>query len=147
MKKKNIKKAFIILSRHERKIIKTKFPGSPEYELAKDKIVFIKNNKTIFDQIDWSKIIVAERPDEKKPKKKYFSIQISSVTNKRFANAWRIRLKSNGFPAFSKTAKTDKGLFFRTYVGKYKTKDRALNIKNQIEHKFKLKCLVVELEE
>ena len=140
-KQKNYDKAYYYL----RKVAK-ECPGSPEYELAMEKIEFIKNNKTIFDQIDWSKFKAEERPDEKKPKKKYYTIQIASVKNKRFANDWRIRLKSTGFPAFSKTAKTDKGTFYRTCVGKYETMEQAKKDKKNIEHKFKLDCIIVELK-
>lgn len=141
-KLKKYEKAYYYL----KKVVK-EYPGSGEYELAIEKINFIKDNKTIFDQINWEKFKAEERPGKGKPPVKYYSIQIASVKNKRFANDWRIKLKTAGYITFIKKIKNNNGVFYRTYVGKYKNKKKALDIKKKIAYSFKLNGIVIELND
>ncbi len=128
------------------RLVVKQFPGSSEYELALEKLNYIKNNKTIFELIDWTKYKKEERPKEIKPKKKYYYIRVASVKNKRYANDWRIKLKTSGYTSKIQTAKTDKGTFYRTLIGPYKKKKDAEKTKKDIERKFKLKGTIIEFK-
>lgn len=139
MKEKDYDKAYY----YYKKILK-EFAGSPEYELALEKIEYIENNRTIFDNIKIDKLF----PDKKREadKEKYWSVQLASVKNKRYANNLRIKLKVQGYDSFMKSIETDKGKFYRTLVGKFKNKPDAEKLQKELNHKFKLKGIVVSIE-
>ncbi|MBU1076991.1 MAG: tetratricopeptide repeat protein [Spirochaetes bacterium] len=139
-KLKKYDKAYYYLKR----IIK-EFPGSSEYELAMEKINFIKDNKTIFDQINWDKYKPEERPLQKQ-KIDLYSIQIASVKNKRFANDWRIKLKTAGYSTFIKSIKTKEGVFYRTCVGKYEKRSDAEDVLKKIKYDFKLEGTIITIK-
>ncbi|MBN1899441.1 MAG: tetratricopeptide repeat protein [Spirochaetes bacterium] len=124
-----------------KKIMK-EFTGTPEYEIAWSKIEFLESNKTIFDQIKSERVL----PHKEKEKRTFYSVQVASVKNKRYANDLRIKLKVQGFESFMDDIETDKGKFYRTLVGKCKSKLKAQGIMDQINHKLKIKGIIIKIE-
>jgi len=124
------------------KNILKEYPGSPEYEIAYKQIKFIEDNKTIFDKLNVKKIF--ETPQKKVSKEVFYSVRVSSVKEKRFANDFRIRLKIQGYDAFMKSAIVGNERFYRTYIGKFKTKEEAEKLKEEVKIKLKLQDIFVE---
>ena len=81
-----------------------------------------------------------------KKNSKFYSVQVASVKNKRFANDWRIKFRTQGYETFMKTIKTSSGKFYRTYVGRFKSREEALKVRNELKQKFKIKGIVVYVE-
>ncbi len=138
MKLKNYHKAYY----YYKKIMK-EFKGTPEYEVAMNKIEFMESNRTIFDKINIKKII----PERKEKKlREYYTVQLASVKNKRYANDLRIKLKVQGYNTFMQTVKTDRGIFYRTLVGKFKSKKSAQKLQKEIKHKFKINGIITKIK-
>ncbi len=140
IKMKNYRKAYY----YYKKILK-EFKGTPEYEIALRKIKFMESNRTIFDKLNVKRIF-PQKGEKKKKRRKYYTVQLSSVKNKRYANNLRIKLKVHGYNAFMRTVNTDKGKFYRTMVGKFKNKKEAINLRNEIKHKFKINGIIAKIE-
>ncbi len=128
------------------KMVLKKFSGTPEYEISLQKIKFIENNRTIFDKLNVEKIFSKNDTGEEKVKK-YYTVQLASVKNKRYANDLRLKLKIQGYEAFMRRVETDKGVFYRTMAGKFKSRESALKLAEEIKHKFKLDGIVTSFEE
>ncbi len=125
------------------KLILKNYSGTPEYEIAIKQMKYMKDKKTIFNQI----FVPSENPNYKnKAVKPYYTIQVSSVKNKRIANDWRVKLKVQGYSTFMESVKIKNSKYYRTYVGKYKTKKQAQIVRGKLKMKYKLDCIVVKKE-
>ena len=130
------------------KMILKDFPGSSEYELALDKLKYMNETKSILDKIDFEKMKM-ERPraiTKTGLAKEYYTIQISSEKDKRYANDWRVKLKVQGFDSFFREYKTKTNVFYRTYVGRFDSQEQAEAEKKKVELKFKLDCIITKIQ-
>ncbi len=127
------------------KLIIKKYSGNPEYEIALKEIKFIKSKNLIIDKIiAENPLLKKDFPSKNKKKSNFYTIQISSVKDKRIANDWRIKLKAQGYDTFMESVKINGTKFYRTYVGKFKNKKEAFKIARKIKIKFKIDYIVVK---
>ncbi|MDD5067594.1 MAG: tetratricopeptide repeat protein [bacterium] len=141
MKIKTYDKAYY----YYKKILK-EYPGSSEYEPAQQKIEYMKEKNTILDKINLDKTSGEKTGPQKKESSFYF-IQVASVQDKRLANELRIKLKTEGYDPFLQEVRTEKGLFYRTCVGRFTGREEAEKIKKDIDYKFKLDTVVLKQDQ
>ncbi len=122
------------------KLIVKKYAGAPEYEIAYKQIKYMEDKKTIFNTI----FDVPVNDKSRTNKGGFYTIQISSVRDKRIANDWRVKLKVQGYKTFMESVIVNKKKYYRTYVGKYKSRSTAEKIAARLKRKYKLNCIIVK---
>ncbi len=76
---------------------------------------------------------------------KGWSLQVVSYTEEAKAQAFRDRLIQDGYRASYRKTRTSKGARFRVYIGPKLDKAAMLKIKSQVEKKYKLKAILLDI--
>ncbi|NIB41326.1 hypothetical protein HBA55_17115 [Pseudomaricurvus alkylphenolicus] len=75
---------------------------------------------------------------------KAWAVQVASYKTPERANVLRDQLLADDYPAFSRTLKTSKGVVTRVYVGPKINRDKAGQLKRELDKALSLETLVVK---
>lgn len=98
-------------------------------------------------------------PDESKPESitpeppslnekgvpKGWLLQVISYDDVKKADDFRDKLIADGYTAYTRKAKTSKGVHYRVYVGPKLDKNSILGAKNDIDKKYKVKSILLDI--
>lgn len=72
-------------------------------------------------------------------------LQVVSYDDEKKAEVFRDTLIAEGYTAYSRKAKTTKGVHYRVYIGPKLDKNAILKIKTQVDKKYKVKTILLDI--